>query len=115
MPEKAWDRRGYGDFKVDVRLCNGRNGFPSIGSDELNGEERERLRARLLSTVQLAIREGVLSESDLAVLANVGSELDHRQVPLPIQSVVRRRVEGAEVSSVIRRAFQVESEVNRGR
>jgi len=115
MPEKAWDRRGYGDFRVDVRLCNGRKGFPHIGSDELDRGERERLRVRLLSTIQLALREGVLDEGDLAVLANVGPGSDHRQVPLPIQSVVRQRAEGTQVTSVIRRAFQVDSEVNRGR
>jgi len=89
MPEKAWDRRSYGDFRVDVRLCNGRKGFPHVGTDELNPGERERVRARLVGTIQAAVKEGVLTEDDLVLLAGAVPSVEPQQLPLLAGLTVR--------------------------
>jgi len=98
MPEKAWDRRSYGDFRVDVRLCNGRKGFPHVGTDELDPGERERVRARLLGTIQAAVKEGVLSREDLGVLAGSPGVTDRYQMvmALPVSVGESIRVQAGE-------------------
>jgi len=69
MSPKALEQRAFGRFRVDLRACNGRKGFPHIGTDELDQGEREQIRARLLGTIQAAVNEGLLVSGDLEMLS----------------------------------------------
>jgi len=83
MSPKALERQAYGRFQVDIRVCNGRKGFPHIATDGLDLNERAQVRARLLGTIQAAVKEGVLTEDDLVLLAGVVPSVEpHQQLPL---------------------------------
>lgn len=85
MSPKALEQRAFGRFRVDLRACNGRKGFPHIGTDELDQGEREQIRARLLGTIQAAINEGLLVSGDLEVLSGCAyRSTDRSQIVLPL-------------------------------
>jgi len=69
MSPKALAQQAFGRFRVDIRACNGRKGFPHVAMDELNPGETTQVRARLLGTIQAAVAEGILTSEDLGVLA----------------------------------------------
>jgi len=82
MSPKALDQRAYGRFRVDIRACGGRKGFPHIATDELNHGERVQIRSRLLGTIQAAVNEGLLTSEDLVVLT--GPRTERYQMALPM-------------------------------
>jgi len=84
MSPKALEQRAFGRFRVDLRACNGRKGFPHIGTDELDQGEREQIRARLLGTIQAAVNEGLLVSGDLEVLSGRAPRSDRSQIALPL-------------------------------
>lgn len=88
IPASSWDRRAFGNFKVDVRLCSGRKGFRHIGSDDLNDGERAKVSARLLGSIQAAMEEGILTREDLAILAGSPRPTERYQMPLPLAPAV---------------------------
>lgn len=83
---------------MDIRLCNGRKGFPHVATEDLTPDERAQVRARLLGTIQAAVKEGVLSENDLVVLAGAVPSSDPRQVPLAIRTVVVTPIRAVEMN-----------------
>jgi len=68
MSAQALSGRPLGQFHVDIRLCQGKKGFPHVGTESLTEDEAGIVRARLIGAVQAALKEGVLAEKDLAAL-----------------------------------------------
>jgi len=98
MSPKALDQQAFGQFRVDIRACNGRKGFPHVAMDELNPVEKEQVRARLLGTIQAAVSEGVLTSEDLGEFASspmpatprwVSESLSHLRVSESIRARAR--------------------------
>jgi len=77
----ALSKRPLGQYKADIRLCHGRKGLPHIAYDELKPSEIQLLRQRLLQTIQVALQEGILSQTDLHSLAPT-TEIPQIQIPL---------------------------------
>jgi len=80
----SFEQRPIGLFKVDVRLCQGRKGFPHVAFEDMNEGEVDLVRRRLLATLQSALTEGVISVEDLELLAPA-KEARSGQLPLAIR------------------------------
>jgi len=86
MSAEALSSRPYGQFRADIRLCQGRKGFPHVGTESLNQIEMGIVRARLLGAVQAALGDGILTKDDLSPLVGGVNAEDHRQLPLSIRA-----------------------------
>jgi len=95
----SFEQRPVGRFKVDVRLCQGRKGFPSIGFVDMDEAEVALVRQRLLATLQSALTEGVISVEDLELLAPA-KEARSGQLPLAIRVSAQSPVGVARATAV---------------
>jgi len=92
MTASALNGRPAGKFEVDIRLCQGRKGFPHVATEVLSRDETDLVRSRLLSAVQAALHEAVLTREDLMALLGVPSSVNPAQIPLPVTDLVRPMV-----------------------
>jgi len=114
MSLKALSGQPYGQFQVDIRLCQGRKGFPHVGTEALNQAEKGVVRARLLGAIQAALEEGVLTTDDLAPLVGGLKPVDHRQLTLGLGERVRP-AEAYPMSGRETRSYNVNMEVRDGK
>jgi len=86
MSPEALSARPYGQFHADIRLCQGRKGFPHVGTEPLNQVEVGIVKGRLMGAVRAALKEGILTREDLTPLVAGLEPADHRQLPLEIRA-----------------------------
>ena len=81
MSSDALSRRAVGRFRVDIRLCQGRKGLPHVAYEDMTIAETELVRQRLLTSIRVAVQEGILTENDLRLLAPAGG-VSPDQIPM---------------------------------